>query len=253
MRNSPPITVATFPSLESTISNETSLTDDLLWQLSLSVQSELGKQIGMYLIGNIDENGYLNCQIGEVSEIFGVPCAEVEEVLEVIQDFDPAGVGARDLRECLLIQLRQLDMDDSLASCIIRHHLDQIDERYFRKLAKDLRAPLEDVLAAVRVIRELDPKPGNRYVSSRVEYIVPDVYVVKVGDDYQVLINDDGVPKLNINAQYQRLLRRDNGLQEEATGLSGREVSVGGLAREGYRAAPADAYEGLQELVQVST
>ena len=204
------------PSLESTISNETSLTDHLLWQLSLSVQSDLEKQIGMYLIGNIDENGYLNCQTEEVSEIFAAPGADVEDVLEVIQGFDPPGVGARDLRECLLIQLRQLDMDDSLASCIIRHHLDQIDDRHFRKIAKDLRVPLEEVLAAVRLIRELDPKPGNRYVSSRVEYIVPDVYVIKVGDDYQVMLNDDGVPKLNINAQYQRLLRRDKGLQAEA-------------------------------------
>ena len=204
------------PSLESTLSNETSLTDHLLWQLSLSGQSDLEKQIGVYLIGNIDENGYLNCQTGEMSEIFAVPCGEVEGVLAVIQGFDPAGVGARDLRECLLIQLRQLDMDDSLASCIIRHHLDEIDDRHFKKIAKSLDAALEDVLAAVRVIRELDPKPGNRYVSSRVEYIVPDVYVVKVGDAYQVMLNDDDVPKLNINAQYQRLLRRDNGLQEDA-------------------------------------
>lgn len=204
------------PPLESTISNETSLTDYLLWQLSLSVQSDLEKQIGMYLIGNIDDNGYLNCHTKEVAETFGVPCAEVKEVLEVVQGFDPAGVGARDLRECLLIQLRQLDMDDSLAACIIRYHLDKIDERHFRKIAKNLRASLEDVLAAVRVIRELDPKPGDRYASDRVEYIVPDVYVVKFGDDYQVLLNDDGVPRLSINAQYQRLLRRDNGLQEEA-------------------------------------
>ncbi len=204
------------PSLEATISNETSLTDYLLWQLSLSVQSDLGKQIGIYLIGNIDENGYLTCQVEEVSEIFGVPCAEVKDILEIIQGFDPVGVGARDLRECLLIQLQQLDMDASLASCIIRYHLEQIDERHFRKIAKTLRAPIEEVLAAVRVIRELDPKPGNRYLSSRVEYIVPDVYVVKVGDDYQIMLNDDDVPKLNINAQYQRLLRRDNGLQEDA-------------------------------------
>ena len=204
------------PSLESTVSNETSLTDYLLWQLSPSVQSDLGKQIGIYLVGNIDENGYLSCQIEEVSEIFGVPCAEVEDILEIIQGFDPVGVGARDLRECLLIQLRQLGMDDSLASCIVRHHLEQIEERHFKRIARTLRAPIEEVLAAVRVIRELDPKPGNRYVSNRVEYIVPDVYVVKVGDDYQVMLNDDDVPKLNINAQYQRLLRRNNGLQEDA-------------------------------------
>jgi len=203
------------PSLESTVSSETSLTDYLLWQLSMSMQSELGKQIGIYLIGNIDENGYLNCQTGEVSAILGGAGAEIEEILEIVQGFDPPGVGARDLRECLLIQLQQLGMDDSLASCIVRHYLDQIDERHFRRIARSLRVPLEEVLAAVKVIRELDPKPGNRYASSRVEYIVPDVYVVKIGDDYQVMLNDD-VPKLNINAQYQRLLRRDNGLQEDA-------------------------------------
>jgi RNA polymerase sigma-54 factor len=203
------------PSLESTLSDETSLTDHLLWQLSLSVQSGLAKQIGVYLIGNIDENGYLNCQTGEVSEIFGVARDEVDDILEVIQGFDPSGVGARDLRECLLIQLRQLDMEDSAASCIIRHHLDQIDERNFKRIAKSLRVSLEDVIAAVRFIRELDPKPGSRYVPGRVEYIVPDVYVVRIGDDYHVMLNDD-VPKLNISAQYQRLLRRDNGLQEDA-------------------------------------
>ena len=203
-------------SLESTLSDETSLTDYLLWQLSMSEQSDLARQIGAFLIGNIDENGYLNCQIGEVSELFEVTCSEVECVLEAIQGFDPAGVGARDLRECLLIQLRQLDMQDSLASSIICRHLDHIDERNFKRIARNLRASLEEVITAVDLIRELDPKPGSRYGASRVEYIVPDVYVVKVGDDYQIMLNDDDVPKLSINAQYQRMLRRGNGLQEDA-------------------------------------
>ena len=204
------------PSLESTLSDETSLTDYLLWQLSLSEQSDLARQIGAFLIGNIDENGYLNCQIGEVSELFDVTCGEAECVLEAVQGFDPAGVGARDLRECLLIQLRQLDMQDSLASSIVSRHIDHIDERNFKRIARNLRASLEDVIAAVDLIRALDPKPGSRYGASRVEYIVPDVYVVRVGDDYQIMLNDDDVPKLSINAQYQRMMRRGNGLQEDA-------------------------------------
>ena len=203
-------------SLESTLSDETSLTDYLLWQLSLSAQSDPARQIGAFLIGNIDENGYLNCQIDEVSELFEVPRGDVECALEAIQGFDPPGIGARDLRECLLIQLRQLDMRDSLASYIVCRHLDHIDERNFKRIARFLRVSLEDVIAAVGIIRELDPKPGSRYGTSRVEYIVPDVYVVKIGEDYQILLNDDDVPKLSVNAQYQRMLRRDNGLQDDA-------------------------------------
>ena len=198
------------------MSEETSLADYLLWQLSLSEQNDLIRKIGAFLIGNIDENGYLNCQIGETSELFDVPCGEVEYALEVIQGFDPAGVGARDLRECLLIQLRQLELQDSPAAFIVCRHLDRIDERHYKRIARNLRVSLEDVIAAVGIIRELDPKPGSRYGSSRVEYIVPDVYVVKVGEDYQIMLNDDDVPKLTVNAQYQRMLRRDNGLQEDA-------------------------------------
>ena len=201
---------------ESTLRDETSLTDYLLWQLSLSEESDPARQIGAFLIGNIDENGYLNCQVGEVAALFEVRCEEVERVLEVIQGFDPAGVGGRDLRECLLVQLRQLDLRDSLSASIVSRHLDHIDERNFRRIARSLRVSLDDVIAAVRIIRELDPKPGSRYGTSRIEYIVPDVYVVKVGEDYQIMLNDDDVPKLSVNAQYQRMLRRENGLQEDA-------------------------------------
>jgi RNA polymerase sigma-54 factor len=139
----------------------------------------------------------------------------VEEVLGIIQSFDPAGVGARDLCECLLIQLRHLGMADSLAGAILGHGLSQLDERNFRKLAKDLDVSLEDVVAAVKLIRELDPKPGSRYTAQQVEYIVPDVVVAKIGDDYQVLLNDDGMPRLRINSVYQNILRRSDSIQSD--------------------------------------
>jgi RNA polymerase sigma-54 factor len=203
------------PSLEATLRNETSLTEHLLWQLSLAFRTELDKQIGMYLIGNIDDDGYLQCQIEEVTAVFGVEPKRVIDVLRVIQSFDPAGVGAQNLQECLLIQLTHLGMSDSLAGIIVQKYLSQIDERFFRKIAKDLQVSLEEVIAAVKLIRELDPKPGSRYNPHRVEYIVPDVVVVKMGDEYQVFLNDDGMPRLRINTLYQNILRRGDGVHND--------------------------------------
>jgi RNA polymerase sigma-54 factor len=201
------------PSLEATLKDETSLTEYLVWQLSLTVRDDLDKEIGTYLLGNIDDDGYLQCRADEVAAVFGVDLERVEDVLYTIQAFDPAGVGARDLGECLLIQLRHLGMEDSLAGLIVQDYLAQIEERYFRKIARELNVDLDDVIAAVKLIRELDPKPGSRYTAHRVEYIVLDVVVVKTGDDYQVFLNDDGMPKLRINSLYQNILRRGDGMQ----------------------------------------
>jgi RNA polymerase sigma-54 factor len=201
------------PSLEATLKNETSLTDYLLWQLSLAVHSDVEKEIGAYLIGNIDDNGYLQGSLEEVAEAVGADIESVHHMLGTIQSFDPAGIGARDLQECLLIQLRHLDIQDSLAGRLIDTCLERLDERHFQRLAKEFGVSLEEVIAAVKLIRELDPKPGDRYNADRVEYIVPDVVVVKIGDDYQIGLNDDGMPKLRINALYQGILRRSDGIQ----------------------------------------
>jgi RNA polymerase sigma-54 factor len=203
------------PSLEATLKSETSLAEHLLWQLSLTVHDELEKQIGTYLIGNIDDDGYLQCQTEEVARGFELEEEQICAVLEVIQSFDPPGVGARDLQESLLIQLHHLEMDDSLACKIVQHYLSQLDERYFQKIAKSFGATINEVIAAVGLIRTLDPKPGSRFNSPRVEYIVPDVVVVKVDDDYQILLNEDGMPSLRINALYQNVLRQNDGMQSD--------------------------------------
>jgi RNA polymerase sigma-54 factor len=203
------------PSLEATLKSETSLAEHLLWQLSLTVHDELEKQIGTYLIGNIDDDGYLQCQPEEVAKVFGVEEEPISAVLEVIQSFDPPGVGALDLQESLLIQLHHLEMDDSLAWKIVQQYLSQLDERYFQKIAKSFGVTINEVIAAVGLIRTLDPKPGSRFNSPRVEYIVPDVVVVKVDDDYQVILNEDGMPSLRINALYQNVLRQNDGMQSD--------------------------------------
>jgi RNA polymerase sigma-54 factor len=203
------------PSLEATLKSETSLAEHLLWQLSLTVHDELEKQIGTYLIGNIDDDGYLQCQTEEVAKGFGCEEEQISAVLEVIQSFDPPGVGAFDLQESLLIQLHHLEMDDSLAWKIVQQYLSQLDERYFQKIARSFGVTINEVIAAVGLIRTLDPKPGSRFNSPRVEYIVPDVVVVKVDDDYQVILNEDGMPSLRINALYQNVLRQNDGMQSD--------------------------------------
>jgi RNA polymerase sigma-54 factor len=203
------------PSLEATLKSETSLAEHLLWQLSLTAYDDLEKQIGTYLIGNIDDDGYLQCQTEEVAKVFEVEEEQICHVLKVIQSFDPPGVGARDLQESLLIQLHHLEMDDSLAWKIVQQHLFQLDERYFQKIAKSFGATINEVIAAVGLIRTLDPKPGSRFNSPRVEYIVPDVVVVKVDDEYQVLLNEDGMPTLRINSLYQNVLRQSDGIQSD--------------------------------------
>jgi RNA polymerase sigma-54 factor len=210
-----PTTGKEVPSIEATLKSETSLAEHLLWQLSLTVHDELEKQIGTYLIGNIDDDGYLQCQTEEVAKEFEVEGEQICAVLEVIQSFDPPGVGARDLQESLLIQLHHLEMDDSLAWKIVQHYLSQLDERYFQKIAKSFGVTINEVIAAVGLIRTLDPKPGSRFNSPRIEYIVPDVVVVKINDDYQVILNEDGMPSLRINALYQNVLRQNDGMQSD--------------------------------------
>ncbi len=202
-------------SLEATLKSETSLAEYLLWQLSLTVHDELEKEIGTYLIGNIDDDGYLQCQTEEVATVLGCDEAQICAVLSVIQSFDPPGIGACNLQESLLIQLRHLEMDDSLASKIVQQCLSQLDERYFQKIAKSFGVTINEVIAAVGLIRTLDPKPGSRFNSPRIEYITPDVVVVKVDDDYQVVLNEDGMPNLRINVLYQNVLRQNDGMQSE--------------------------------------
>jgi RNA polymerase sigma-54 factor len=144
-------------SLEATLKSETSLAEYLLWQLSLTVHDELEKEIGTYLIGNIDDDGYLQCQTEEVATVLGCDEAQICAVLKVIQAFDPSGIGACNLQESLLIQLHHLEMHDSLASKIVQQCLSQLDERYFQKIAKSFGVTINEVVAAVGLIRTLDP------------------------------------------------------------------------------------------------
>lgn len=194
------------PSYEQTLTRVQSLSEHLLWQLMLSVTTPRQVEIGKVIIGNIDDDGYLRVSVGDLAGLADTNIAEVEQTLKLIQSFDPMGVGARDLRECLLIQLDQLGLNGSMAEVIVSNHLQDIETRRFPSIAKSLCVSLEEVLAVVKVIQGLEPKPGRPFFTDEAQTIIPDIYVLKSDDDYTVVLNDDGLPKLRISSYYQKLI-----------------------------------------------
>ncbi len=206
------------PSYEQTLARTISLSDHLLWQLGLIPLSDRDKAIGAELIGNIDDHGYLETTLEEIAGGMGVTPSEVESVLKVVQRFDPPGVAARNLVECLLIQIEVLNLSGSLVETIIKHHLENIEKRHYEVIAKACNVSLENVLQASKIIEHLEPKPGRPYYTSDNFNIIPDVFVVKLEDDegggedgeqggYTVVLNDDGLPKMKISSYYRSLLR----------------------------------------------
>jgi RNA polymerase sigma-54 factor len=194
------------PSYESLLTKGTSLAEHLLWQLGLSRIHPRDCHIATELIGNIDEDGYLKVPLEEISEAVSANVNDVERILGLVQKFDPAGVGARSLQECLLIQVRQLDMQDSLVEIMLRDHIDSIEARRFNVIAKELEIAVDDVLAAIRFISTLDPHPGRAYGQEDVHYVLPDIFVHRIGDEYVVTLNDEGLPNLRINSFYRSAL-----------------------------------------------
>ena len=194
------------PSYENLLTRGTSLAEHLLWQLGLSRIHSRDNLVATELIGNIDEDGYLKVALSEIAEAVSSPVSEVERILGLVQKFDPPGVGARSLQECLLIQVRQLDIEDSLIEIMLRDHIDSIESRRFSAIARDLEVSLDDVLAAIRFISTLDPHPGRAFGQEDVHYVLPDIFVQRIGDEYVVTLNDEGLPNLRINSFYRSAL-----------------------------------------------
>jgi RNA polymerase sigma-54 factor len=204
-----PRTTGDEASWENFVTRQVTLSDYLLWQLRMSPVAPQEDEIGALIIGNIDENGYLQGSLAEVCRELNCSAEATEEVLKLIQSFDPAGVGARGLRECLLIQLTGLSERDLLAEQIVENCLAYCKKRDYRGLARKLKVPLSQVLAAVEVISHLEPKPGRPFSPDEARIIIPDVFVYKVEGDYIVVLNDDGLPKLRINSYYREMIDAD--------------------------------------------
>src|ERR1043165_3223538 len=207
-----------FPSYDQTVVKAQSLEDHLLWQLALSGVSDADKGVGRLLIGNVDDDGYLRTPIAEIASEAGVSAEKVESVLGLIHTFDPAGVGARDLQECLMIQLgfldrnvgivdgRRIRLKGSLVEGIVRQHLKDLEKKHYSRIAKALNATTEEVFAAAKIIEALEPKPGRPYYQPDNYVIVPDVFVVKNEGEWVVLLNDDGMPRLRITPYYKQMI-----------------------------------------------
>ncbi len=200
---------------DQTLSRPSSLYDHLLWQLNLSKSDQKVREIGEVIIGNIDENGYLQVTLEELEALCGAPREKVLEVLIFVQGFDPPGIAARDLRECLLIQIAQIGFQGTIVETIIAEHLSDFEKKRFPVLARKLGITLEDLSHAIRVIERLEPKPGRSFHSPDNAYIVPDVFVIKHEGEYIVLLNEDGLPRLRINPVYRRMLKGNSGLGGE--------------------------------------
>jgi RNA polymerase sigma-54 factor len=194
-----------FP-IENTLTRPPNLTDHLAWQLGMSDSSPKVKEIGAFIIGNIDEDGYLRATTDEIVAAGPYDPADVAKAISVIQSLDPIGVGARDLRECLLLQLEFLEVDNPMVESIVRDHWDMFMQRHFVQIAKALAIDMKTLEGVVEIIKHLDPKPGRKYSNERAIYVEPDVYIQKVGDEYIIVLNEDGMPKLRINGSYRNML-----------------------------------------------
>lgn len=204
------------PAFENLNAQRTTLKSHLMWQMRMAELDEEGERIATLIIGNLDNNGYLRAELTEIAEEAGCDLAKAEQILKVVQGFDPAGVAARDLKECLLLQLAALNIHEPILVAIIERHLPNLANRNYQAIARDLKISLDEVAQAAEIIAKLDPKPGRQYDSEEPAYINPDIHVQKVGDEYVITLNDDGLPKLRINNFYLEALRNPEKLSESA-------------------------------------
>ena len=204
------------PSFEGLISRPDSLQEHLGWQLRMTKLNEEETAAGTTIIGNLDEDGYLRGSFTEILAPLGSRATSVgEAVLERIQGFDPPGVAARDLKECLLIQLTQLNVDSEICRTLVEEHLEALARGDLDRVARECGVSRADVAVAYSVIQQLEPKPGRPFGGEAAVYITPDAHVFKMGDEWTILLNDDGMPKLRINSYYRELLQRGDKLPSE--------------------------------------
>ena len=204
------------PNYEAFTSQKTTLEAHLQWQLLMNSPSETEEQIGSLIIGNLNIDGYLKASIEEIVESSGFELEAVETVLTTMQTFDPPGVCARDLKEALLIQVKRLGIDNPILERIISEHIKNLENKNYKKIASALNITIENVIACVNVIKYLEPKPGRKFSSEEPHYILPDIYVYKDGDDFKVVMNDDGLPKLKINRYYKESISNGTEIPKDA-------------------------------------
>ena len=207
-------------SWDNVLTESQSLTKYLMWQMNLSSFTEDELRVGTQIVGNLDQNGYLCATVPEIALLENISEEFVEAVLKRVQEFDPLGIAARNLQECLLIQARMLGVKNKIIEVIIMEYLKDLELKNYVHIAHKLKVPLREVEIAVLLISRMNPKPGSMYSEDKIQPIIPDVYIVKAGDEYKIILNDDGLPRLRISNFYREIMAglNDHGHGEEESG-----------------------------------
>jgi RNA polymerase sigma-54 factor len=205
------------PDQERYLSQEETLADHLLWQIDMSRMEEMEREVARMIVGNLREDGYLAMPVEEIAAAAGAALPLVDKVLALVQAMDPVGVASRDLRECLQVQLQVYGHRDCLAGRLVDSFLPFLERENEKQIASRMGVPVQEVEEALRLIRTLDPKPGLKYNQPVNPTVVPDIIVEKVGDEYKILLNEDGMPRLRLNTRYKTMA-------EEGTAEAGQEA-----------------------------
>jgi RNA polymerase sigma-54 factor len=203
------------PSYELFVTRKPDLYEHLLWQLRLSNADDNVRKAAEAVIGNIDDDGYLRATEEELVQLLDSDLETISAAISLVQTFDPTGVGARDLKECLLIQIRSLNLGGTLIEKILLNNIDDLQKKRYNHLAKKYNSPLDDIMTAVQIIEGLEPRPGRSFSNVQTNYIVPDVFINKTDEGYQIILNDEGIPKIRLNNNYKKLLLRNDLSKED--------------------------------------
>ncbi len=201
---------------ESFVARKESLNEHLFWQLLMTVSTKEEEKIGSLIIGNLNNDGYLDISIEELINTSRSSSDKVNQVLSLIKTFDPIGVGSSDLKECLLIQAKHFKLNNTIVTDIIENHINHLENKNYKAIATALRVNIQEVVSAVSIIKEFEPKPGRTFSVEEPQYINPDIFVYKLDDDFLILLNDDGVPRLHVSSFYKQFISRGGKLSDKA-------------------------------------
>ncbi len=219
------------PSQENLLTKTTSLEEHLIWQLSMLNLRDDEMDFAQSIVANLNDEGYLDSPIEPLAEQFGLPLEDAEAVLSMIHHLDPVGIGSRSLKECLLIQAKLLTPRQALVETIISQHLSELEKNNIPAISKALGVPVPTVLEAQKIIKEFEPKPGSLYTDQDPQYIAPDIYIYKVGQEFVISMNDDGIPRLKVSQAYRSIMSK------KQTDLSEKEKSTREYVQEKLKSA----------------
>jgi RNA polymerase sigma-54 factor len=202
------------PTFEQFLSSEQTLGEYLEWQLRMTQTTPSVRAAAEAIIGNLNDDGYLEGTREEIAALGGWPMETVNKAFDVIAQFDPPGVGACNLQECLALQLRLMGYGDRLAVVLVQQHFYKLQNHKLPELSRELNIPIEDIVNELKLIKQLEPHPGRKFAPSNAQYVEPEVYIEKMDDDYVIRFNDDGLPQLRINSQYRRMMENKDTSKE---------------------------------------